>query len=304
MKHARLIDNHNPDRPAPTMPIAMSIRRHALSTIHAAVAALLMAGAVTASALVPPANPLPQQRYTLVSKAATAAPGARATMPLHAVTGTAPGQAGYVHYFLLRMPDETLEVQVGIELADQRIAWSFPGLGVTVSSFIDTGEVEAGGRVYEVWHLYGLRPFPDDPAMMRLRRELPARVDHWLKAGLPYCLDDGPRSLCISCLGFVMRALFPGRSGYPDIPASFSRTRTDHKYTPNDLLLYLSGMLELNDRSARLQRLNRQTLPPDLRDDLEDLIYGIGVGETTAATAKQKRAASPARVNPAPRRRL
>lgn len=286
------------------MPIAMSIRRHSLSAIHATVAALLMAGAVTASALVPPANPLPQ-RYTPVSKAATAAPGARATIPLHAVTGTAPGQAGYVHYFLLRMPDETLEVQVGIELADQRIAWSFPDLGVTVSSFIDTGEVAAGGRVYEVWHLYGLRPFPDDPAMTRLRRELPARVDRWLKAGLPYCLDDGPRSQCISCLGFVMRALFPGRSGYPDIPASFSRTRTDHKYTPNDLLLYLSGMLELNDRSARLQRLNRQTLPPDLRDDIEELIYSIGVSETTVPTENQKRTAGPpARVNPAPRRRL
>jgi hypothetical protein len=222
----------------------------------------------------------------------------RAAAPLQAVTGVAPGQAGYVHYFLLRLPDDTVEVQVGIELADQRIAWSFPDLGVTVSPFIDIGTVEAGGRTYEVWHLYGLRPFPDDAAMTRLRRELPARVERWLKAGLPYCLDDGPRAQCISCLGFVMRALFPGRSGYPEIPASFSRTRADHKYTPNDLLLYLSGMLELPDRNARMQRLNLQTLPPDLREDLEELIYGIGVGETAQATGTQRRASRPRTTRP------
>jgi hypothetical protein len=193
------------------------------------------------------------------------------------------------------MPDDSLEVQVGVELADQRIAWSFPTLGVTVSPFIEAGELEAGGHVYGVWHLYGLRPFPDEGSMTRLRRELPARVERWQKAGLPYCLDDGPRGDCISCLGFVMRALFPGRNGYPQVPADFTRTRAGHQYTPDDLLLYLSGMLELPDRNARLRRLQQQTLPPDLREDLETLIYGIGVGETTAATAARQKRAGPAR---------
>jgi hypothetical protein len=199
------------------------------------------------------------------------------------------------------MPDDSLEVQVGVELADQRIAWSFPDLGVTVSPFIEAGELEAGGRVYGVWHLYGLRPFPDEGSMTRLRRELPSRVDRWLKAGLPYCLDDGPRGDCISCLGFVMRALFPGRSGYPQVPADFTRTRAGHQYTPDDLLLYLSGMLELSDRNARLRRLQQQTLPPDLREDLEALIYGIGVGETTAAAATRQKRTGPSRAQ-SPRR--
>ncbi len=276
-----------------------------LSVIHAirrCLAASLLAVSSAAIAYVPPSTKLQLRDPQPASKPALVPSGARAAKPLHAVNGTASGQAGYVHYFLLRMPDDTLEVQVGVELADQRIAWSFPELGVSVSPFIDAGEVEAGGRVYEIWHLYGLRPFPDDRAMARLRRELPARVDRWTKAGLPYCLDDGPRGNCISCLGFVMRTLFPGRNGYPQIPADFSRTRISSQYTPNDLLLYLSGMLELPDRNARMKRLQQQTLPPDLREDLEELIYGIGVGETTVATAKHKRAAGSTRTHQAPRR--
>lgn len=269
-----------------------------ITAIRACLVAWLLAMAGPAVADIQPAPGLPSRSLMPVSKPVTVPPGARAAKPLHAVNSTASGQAGYVHYFLLRMPDDSLEVQVGVELADQRIAWSFPDLGVTVSPFIDAGEMEAGGRVYGVWHLYGLRPFPDEGSMTRLRRELPSRVERWLKAGLPYCLDDGPRGHCISCLGFVMRTLFPGRNGYPQIPADFSRTRVGSQYTPNDLLLYLSGMLELPDRNARMKRLQQQTLPADLREDLEELIYGIGVGETTVATAKQKRAAGSARAAP------
>lgn len=282
--------------------MACQFRPGITHVIRTCLAALLLVVTGLAIVNVPPATKLPSRSLQPASKPATAPSGVRAAKPLHAVTGTAFGQAGYVHYFLLRMPDETLEVQVGIELADQRIAWSFPGHGVTISPFIDAGEKESGGRIYEVWHLYGLRPFPDDNAMASLRRELPVRVDRWVKAGLPYCLDDGPRSNCISCLGFVLRALYPVRNGYPQIPADFSRTRISNQYTPNDLLLYLSGMLELPDRNARMQRLQRQTLPADLREDLEELIYGIGVGEKTVATAKQKRAIDSPRANPAPRR--
>lgn len=272
------------------------------SAFRAAAAALLLACPAGAYAYAPPAaGPLRQISLPAV-KTAAAPPATRTNRPLHAVVATAPGQAGYVHYFLLRMPDESLEIQVGIELDDQRIAWSFPDMGVTISPFIETGSVEAGGRTYEVWHLYGLRPFPDDPAMTRLRRELPARVGRWIKAGLPYCLDDGPRANCISCLGFVMRALFPSRNGYPDIPADFSRTRGDQKYTPNELLLYLTGMLDLSDRNARLQRLNQMALPPDLRDDLEKLVYSMSPVDANPANAAQRRAAAPVRSLPARRR--
>lgn len=224
--------------------------------------------------------------------------GARGSKPVQTARGVAPGQAGYVHYFLLRMPDDTLEIQVGIELADQRIAWSFPGLGVVISPFIDGETVEAGDRSYGVWHLYGIRPHVDAAAMTRLQKELPARVDRWVKAGIPYCLDDAPRANCMSCLGLVLRALFPGRNDdYPVLPRDFWRAGMGSRYTPNDLLLYLTGMLDLPDRNARLQRINRLALPPDLRLDLEEQVYRMGVYEVMPTP--QKRAAQQS-----PRRRL
>lgn len=227
------------------------------------------------------------------SKPASPAAAGRSNRPLHAVTGVGRGQAGYVHYFLIRLPDDSTEVQLGIELADQRIAWSFPGLGVAVSPFIESGEIEANGQTYEVWHLYGLRPFADAGAMAKLQRELPLRIERWTKAGIPYCLDDAPKLNCMSCLGFVMRALFPGRGDYPAVPRDFSRTANPARYTPNDLLLYLTGMLELPDRAARLQRINARTLPPDLREDLEELVHGMGIDAPVTATAVQKRAGAP-----------
>lgn len=226
---------------------------------------------------------------TLASKAPAST---RSSKPL-AVAGVAPGQTGYVHYFLLRMPDESLEVQVGIELADQRIAWSFPDLGVVISPFLDGESMQAGDKSYEVWHLYGIRPHADTAAMARLEKELPARVARWVKAGIPYCLDDTPGANCMSCLGLVMRALFPGRSDYPALPRNFWRAGMGSRYTPDDLLLYLTGMLDLPDRNTRLQRINRLALPPDLRLDLEDLVYSMGTDAAPPREALQKRKAVP-----------
>lgn len=244
---------------------------------------------------------LPARAILPVSKVPAAAAAARGSKPLHTATGVAPGQAGYVHYFLLRMPDETLEVQVGIELADQRIAWSFPSLGVAISPFVDGETLQAGDQSYEVWHLYGIRPFADDAAMARLHKALPGRIAPWVQTQTPYCLDDGPGSKCMSCLGFVLRALFPGRgSDYPGMPRDFWYTGAASKYTPNDLLLYLTGMLDLPNRNARLQRLAKLELPADLRADLEDLIHRMGAGDAAAParataplTARQKRGGTP-----------
>ncbi|MGP1609104.1 MAG: hypothetical protein ACTS5G_00255, partial [Burkholderiales bacterium] len=234
---------------------------------------------------------------TLVSKALV---NPRSNKPL-TVAGVAPGQAGYVHYFLLRMPDESLEIQVGIELPDQRIAWSFPGIGVVVSLFIDGETMQAGDKSYEVWHLYGIRPHADAATMARLQKELPARVDRWAKAGVPYCLEDAPGANCMSCLGLVLRALFPGRTGdYPALPQNFWHAGMGSRYTPNDLLLYLTGMLDLPNRNARLQRINRLELPPDLRLDLEDLVHTMGTREVSPREALQKRPGAPQ----TPRRKL
>lgn len=228
---------------------------------------------------------------TLPSKPATAQTPAvtRGNAPLHTATGVAPGQAGYVHYFLLRMPDDTLEIQVGIELEDQRIAWSFPALGVVISPFLNGETLQAGDKNYDVWHLYGIRPFPGNAAMVRLRKELPGRINPWIKAGIPYCLDDSPQGKCMSCIGLVLRALFPGSGGYPNMPRDFWRTGVAARYTPNDLLLYLTGMLDLPDRNTRLQRIARLALPADLREDLEELVHTIGVGESKPVIAAKKR---------------
>lgn len=240
---------------------------------------------------------------------------ARADKPVITATATGAGQAGYVHYFLIRMPDHMLEIQVGIELPDQRIAWSFPDLGVVVSPFIESGVVPASGNDYEVWHLYGIRPFPDDAAMAALRKELVDRIHPWVEAATPYCENDSPRSNCMSCLGFVLRALFPGRqSGYPDLPRDFWRAGTASRYTTKDLLLYLTGMLDLPTREARLQRIARLTLPDDLREDLEELVYSMGAVESAASanagtpqgSAQKRPGARPSKVGtrPAQRRRL
>lgn len=215
-------------------------------------------------------------------RAVSSAP-ARADRPVSTVTSVGPGQAGYVHYFLLKMPDELVEAQIGIELPDQRIAWSFPDLGVVVSPFMEYGIITAGGRQYEVWHLYGIRPFPDDASMALLQKEVMGRVNRWVEARTPYCASDGPDSHCMSCLGFVLRVLFPGAGGYPDLPSDFWRAGTASRYTTRDLLLYLTGMLDLPSREARLRRIAQLALPEHLRQDLEDLVYSMGAFEAAPA---------------------
>lgn len=264
-----------------------------------------------ARSVFPAAKPLPGN-----SRAAGPATVTRADKPVVTVAAAGEGQAGYVHYFIVKAPDDSLEIQVGIELPDQSIAWSFPELGVVLSPFIESGTVAAGGKEYEVWHLYGIRPFPDDGAMALLRKELAGRIQPWVRAGIPYCENDGPRGSCMSCIGLVLRALFPGRtSDYPDLPRDFRRAGSAANYTTRDLLLYLTGMLELPGREARLQRLSRLALPDALREDLEEFVYATGAFESAASAgavkpqgnSAQKRPGAPASkvgTRPGLRRRL
>ena len=175
--------------------------------------------------------------------------------------------------FFSTLPDESLETLVGIEMPGRRIAWSFPDLGVVVAPFVEKGVVPAGGKQYGVAHLYGIRPFPDEAAMSMLRAELPGRVERWVAAGTPYCENDGPRSTCMSCLGFVLRVLFPGRrSDFPELPGDFWRALHAKSYSTEDLLLYLTGMLDLPNREARVKRLSQLDLPDVLREDVLELV--------------------------------
>lgn len=218
-------------------------------------------------------------------------------VPIVAVTSAGAGQAGYIHYFVISGPDGEPEIQVGVELADQRIAWSFPGIGAAISPFVTEGVVTAAdGTEYDVWHLYGLRPFPGDRAMASLRAGLAARLKPLLDARTPHCETEPRAGGCISCLGLVLRALFPGRAGgYPSLPRDWPEGTGGH-YTTRDLLLYLSGIAQLASREARLKRLARQPLPADLRDDLEHLVYAMGAFD--AAAAPPARVQAPAASQP------
>jgi len=198
----------------------------------------------------------------------------RADAPVVTAAAAAPGHGGYVHFFLLTRPDDILEMLVGIELADQRIAWSFPELGVTVEPFIASGRLAVNGRFYEVRHLYGIRPYPDDASMQALREDLTRRIVPWIDDATPYCdLRPPAGELCVSCLGFVMRILFPGPTPLaPALPSDFRRVGPDAYYTTEDLLLYLVGLHDITTREARLRRIGELDLPASLREEAIRLV--------------------------------
>lgn len=219
---------------------------------------------------------------------------------LHVVTATGPDQAGYVHYWVITAPDGEEEIQVGIELADQRIAWSFPELGVQVRPFIASGEVNARGKIFRIQHLYGLRPFNTDSALRALRNVLDFRVAYWVDNNTPYCLLNGQsREICMSCMGFAMQVLFPGKTpAYPEVPRDFTRIGGDIYHTTEDLLFYLTGLHKLPTEGARRQRITMIGGPKVLQEELlrlsmmaGDDIPGTGntaVAETAKPTAKRR----------------
>jgi len=215
---------------------------------------------------------------------------AGAASPMTA-SGAAPGQAGYVHYFLIRKSDGTSEMQVGLELADQTIAWSFPGLGVVVSPFIESGTLSAKGKTYEVQHLFGIRAFPDDAAQAQLARDMPARIAPWIDDGVQHCdLDPPRRTMCVSCLGFVLRVLFPGDFPVrPALPAELMRTRAGERYTTEDLLLYLSGLHRVATREARLDRINELMVPTSLREELIRVVTADAAAQQAETSAVRNR---------------
>ena len=212
----------------------------------------------------------------------------RANTPVVTVTSVGPGQAGYVHYFVIKPPDGDEETQIGIELPDQRIAWSFPELGVVVSPFIEAGVVQAHEKQYDVQHLYGLRPFPDDESMRRLQAQLITRVSLWVEDATPHCnLQGQPGHFCISCLGFALRILFPGPTPeYPLVPRDFPRASRDTYYTTEDLLFYLVGLHGLRGKTAQLKRIDELALPEILRDEAIRLVNATAPDETIAIAAR------------------
>jgi len=227
----------------------------------------------------------------------------RASSPVVSVTGTGPGQAGYVHFFIVRESGGEWETQVGIEMPDQRIAWSFFELGVAVSPFIETGYVPANRQLIEVQYLYGVRPFPDEEAMRTLRAEIEARVLPWAEAETPYCIVRGPSDpQCVSCLGFVLRILFPGPTpAYAALPRDFAHTEPKSIYDTDDFLLYLTGLHGLGGKDARLKRVDELALPENLREDVVRLVNKTAGNSTAGAPVEPPNAPAEKGQMPAPR---
>lgn len=226
--------------------------------------------------------------------------------PFAAVSAAGTGQAGYLHYFLITHPNGELEYQVGIELDDQRIAWSFPQAGVMVSEFVTSGAISIKGSTYKIEHLYGLRPFARDADMRLLQRELPRRVAQWIDDGVAYCLLRMPgQPFCLSCGDFVVRILFPGTHPLiPALPADFLRAGGGIA-TTDDLLLYLAGLYTLPDLPAMRARLATLDLPAPMRGDLQSMIERLEPkAQTFAQAATPAQTAGPAYVKPAPGRRV
>ncbi len=225
-------------------------------------------------------------------------------------SGAAPGQAGYVHYFLVRKPDGVSEMQIGIELADQSIAWAFADGAVEIAPFIESGTRQVHGRSYRVEHLFGIRPFADDVAMAKLARDLPTRVMPWIEDGVQHCdVGPPPRAMCVSCLGFVLRVLFPAEFPLPPaLPADFRQARLGERYTTEDLLLYLSGLHVVPTREAKLERIGELAMPASMREELVRLVTAEpAVDEARPSALKPRRSArvdgkAKAARSPAPRR--
>lgn len=259
------------------------MRLHLLLLLFLVLAAALIAApvavmpAVTATAPPPAAtaqNPQPARKAAApTAPAVVAAPGA--------------GQAGYVHYWVITAPEGDEEIQVGIELPDRRIAWSFPGLGVHVTPFIATGAVDAHGRVFRVQHLYGLRPFANETAMHTLRSNLSSRVALLVNRRVPYCeLNGVTDELCMSCMGFVSQVLFPGRTPeYANFPRNFPRVAGEEYHTTEDLLLYLTGLHVPRTDAARQRRIAALGGPPALREELQRLTAQLAEQQRVAAVA-------------------
>lgn len=274
----------------PLIPLLMLLLLAGLPLLPAAVAAEVKAA---------PARPAKKPPAVPRAKPAPAAPVAPAV-----VSANGAGQSGYVHYWLITAPDGEQETQVGIELPDQRIAWSFPGLGVHVAAFIGDGEVDAHGKIFRVRHLYGLRPFASDTAMRTLRSSLMARLRPLLQQRVPYCeLNGVTPGLCMSCMGLVSQILFPGRTPeYASFPRNFTRVSGDDYHTTEDLLLYLTGLHALRTDVARRQRMEALGGPPALREELERLSELLAAQQAVATAATTEiRPVPKSRARPAPK---
>ncbi|MGE4109752.1 MAG: hypothetical protein AB7E73_03530 [Burkholderiales bacterium] len=265
------------------------------------------------SSLLLPSAPAAALGMNVIATQPVAADGARrktSTKTMRApfiVTSTGAGQTGYVHYWTITAPDGAQEMQVGLELPDRRIAWSFPGVGVTVAPFIADGEYDASGQRYKVVHHFGVRPYRNEAAVQRLQSGIRQRLKPWLGTATPYCeLNGTTAEVCVSCFGFVAQVLYPGATRqFARFPRDFPFTVSDEYHTTEDLLLYLTGLHALPDAAARRRRMAALGGPIVLQEELARLTANLPdrtptrVAGVNPVTRKPAVRAAP---KPAPRR--
>lgn len=227
---------------------------------------------------------------TIQSKPGRSASRSESIQPVRSATAPGAGQAGYVHYFIITHPDGTVEDHVGIEMEDQRIAWSFPGSGVSVSDFIKNGTLESGGKTYRIEHQHAVRPFRTEREMRALHADLGRRIAIWVDDETPYCVMRRPdERFCLSCGDFVVRVLYPSTNPLSaGLPRDFVRI-TGQTPTTDDLLLYMLGLQGLQDARTRLDRLATLDLPDSLRKDVRDMLQAQLAEETTAKSSPPAR---------------
>ena len=160
---------------------------------------------------------------------------------------------------------------------------------MTIVPFMKSGSVIADGKSYEVEHLYGLRPLRDEESLRAFQRVVAERVAWWIDEKTAYCDEERPSNrLCVSCLGFVLRVLYPGVSPLlPALPADFRSARRNI-YTTEDLLLYLAGVRIDVPREARLKRIAALDVPDALREELTRLASADGVESASASSARSR----------------
>ena len=139
--------------------------------------------------------------------------------------------------------------------------------------------------------------------MRTLQAEIEARVLPWAESATPYCILRGPSDdICVSCLGFVLRILFPGPTpAYALLPRDFAHAEPKSIYNTDDFLLYLAGLHGMSDRNARLKRVGELALPENLREDVVRLINTAAAHRSVAdAGAAKNRAIGPRPTGVAP----
>ena len=264
----------------------------ALHSAMARGAALMAIASFALSCGASPASQKPVVASQATPKRSVSPPRPAAAVPVVTVPGTGTGQAGYIHYFVITGPDGEPESQVGIEMPGDRIAWSVPEMGVVISPFIRSGQITANGKLFEVEHLYGIRPLRDEEALRALQRDLAERVAWWVNEKTPYCDEEvPPNRLCVSCLGFVLRILYPGRfPAFPAMPADF-KSAYKNIYTTEDLLMYLAGVPLDLPRDARLKRIAALKVPENMREQLVRIASADTAVENASISSDGPRAA-------------